>query len=66
MQKPILNLGPSEAVVVQAAAQIYAAYLVSGKVPEDQTEVWLQRSLREAFQLAKLADEAIQSDSELG
>ena len=66
MPKPILNLAPSEAVVVRAAAAIFAAYIVAGKVPEGQTDLWLKRSLQEAFQLARLADEAIQSDSELG
>ncbi len=66
MSKPILNLAPSEAVVVRAAADIFAAYIVAGKVPEGQTDLWLKRSLQEAFHLARLADEAIQSDSELG
>ena len=66
MQKPILNLAPSEASVVRAAATIFAGYTVAGKVPEGETDIWLQRSLREAYQLARLADEAIQSDSELG
>ncbi len=66
MSKPILNLAPSEAVVVRAAAAIFAAYIVAGKVPEGQTDLWLKRSLQEAFHLARLADEAIQSDSELG
>jgi len=66
MSKAVLNLAPSEAAVVRAAATIFAAYIVAGKVPEGQTDAWLGRSLREAFQLARLADEAIQSDSELG
>ena len=65
MPKPILNLAPSEAVVVHSAAAIFSAYIVAGKVPEGQTEAWLKRALQEASTLARLADEAIQSDSEL-
>ena len=66
MQKPVLSLQPSEAVVVQAASHIYAAYIIAGRVPEGQTELWMQRALQEAYHLAKMADDAIQSDSELG
>ena len=66
MAKPILTLQPSEAAVAHSAAVIYAAYITVGKVPEGSESLWIQRSFNEAFQLAKLADETIQSDTELG
>ncbi len=66
MAKPKLSLQPSEAVVVQAAAAIHAAYLSSGRVTDGQEKSWIERSLREALLLARLADEAIQSDTEMG
>ena len=66
MAKPKLSLQPSEAVVVQAAATIYAAYLSSGRVTDGQEKSWIERSLHEAIHLARLADDEIQSDTEMG
>lgn len=66
MDKPKLSLQPSEAVVVQAAATIYAAYIVNGRIHEGQEPKWIRRAIREAFLIASQADEAIQSDTELG
>ena len=34
MDKTYLRLQPSEATVTQAAAQIYAAYIAAGRVPD--------------------------------
>jgi hypothetical protein len=65
-EKPILSLQPSEAVVIQAAATIYAAYLVSGRVPLGDEAPWMQRSIDEAFWMARAADQEFQSDTELG
>ena len=66
MAKPNLSLQPSEAVLVQSATNIYAAYIASARVPEGQEKEWINRSIREAFMIARLTDEAIQSDTELG
>lgn len=66
MVKPTLSLQSSEAVVTQSACSIYAAYIAAGRVTDGQESEWMQRSLREAFAIAKLADESIQSDHELG
>jgi hypothetical protein len=61
-----LSLQPSEAVVAQAAAYIYGAYVVSGRVPDGREEEWIQRSVREALLIARLTDEAVRSDTEMG
>ncbi len=66
MNQVRLSLQPAEGVVVQAAATIYASYVGAGRVPEGQEEVWLERSLREALFLAKVADENIISSGEMG
>ena len=66
MSKPKLTLHPSEAVVAQSAAYIYAAYIASNRVPEGQEQKWMQRSIAEAYQIAKMTDDAIQSDGEMG
>lgn len=63
--KPVLALQPSEAVVVRAAAAIFAAYITAGKVAEGNEGVWIRKAIREAYEIARLTDEAVQSDSEL-
>jgi len=64
MAKQSLSLQPSEAVVVRAAAAIYSAYLIAGRVPEGEQKKWMDRSIQEAFYIARTADDAIQSDDE--
>jgi len=64
MAKIAMSLQPSESVVVRCAANIYAAYITAGRVPEGQEEQWMGRSIREAIWIARTADDAIQSDNE--
>ena len=66
MTKPKLSLQPSEAMVAESAAIIYAAYITIGRVPEGQEQKWIERSIHEAVQIAQLTDEAVHSDTELG
>lgn len=62
--RPYLHLQPSEAVVVQAAAQIFSAYVVSGRAPEGEEESWIRRSVDDAIRIARAVDAALQSDGE--
>ena len=66
MAKLTLTLHPSEAVVVRAAAQIYAAYITTGRVKEGTEKEWMQRSLDEALWIARTSDDMIHSDNEMG
>ena len=66
MSKSYLTLQPSEAIVVQAAAQIYAAYLQTGQVVSGEEVEWMQRSIKETLQMAKMIDEVVVSDDEMG
>ena len=66
MPKISLSLQPSEAVVVRAAAMIYAAYITAGKVPGGQEEEWMGRAVKEAIWIARTADDEIVSDGEMG
>jgi hypothetical protein len=66
MAKLTLTLHPSEAVVVRAAAQIYAAYITAGRVEEGSEKQWMQRALDEALWIARTGDEMIHSDNEMG
>ncbi len=65
MARPSLTLHPSEAVVVQAAAVIYAAYITTGRVVEGREQEWMQRSIQEALWIARTTDDSIQSDDEM-
>jgi len=66
VSKPKLVLHPSEGIVAQCAATIYAAYITSGKVAEGDEKKWIKRSVKEAFKLCHWTDEAIESDKEIG
>ena len=65
MSRPTLLLQPSEGVVAQSAATIYAAYIAAGRIPAGQEHEWIRRSIQEAFTIARLTDEAIHSDGEM-
>ena len=65
MSKPKISLQPSEAVVVQAAAAIYAAHIASGKVVQGKEHEWIERSIRDAIKIARDTDEAVHSDGEM-
>lgn len=64
MKKLYIGLQPSEAVVVRAAAAIYAAYITAGRVPEGQGEAWMRRSIDEAIWIARTTDDLVISDTE--
>ena len=66
MAKPFLALEPSERSVAQSAAYIYAAYIAAARVPEGQEQDWMRRAIGEAFTIARLTDEAIHSETEMG
>lgn len=65
MAKISLSLQPSEAVVVQAASVIYAAYVEAGRVADGQEQEWMGRAVREAIWIARAADDSIRSDTEM-
>jgi hypothetical protein len=65
MTKKHFRLQHSESVVVQAAAQIYAAYISVGRVADGEEATWMKRSIREAITIAEAADNAVISDEEI-
>ena len=64
MAKMAISLQPSETVLVRVAGNIYSAYIAAGRVPEGKEHEWIQRSIKEAFYLARTTDDAVQSDDE--
>ena len=65
MGKKHFKLQHSESVVIQAAAQIYAAYIASGRVSDGEESQWMERSIREAILIAQATDNAVISDEEI-
>ncbi len=65
MAKKHLKLQHSESVVVQAASQIYAAYIAIGRVAEGEEALWMRRSIQEAIMIAEATDDAVISDEEI-
>jgi hypothetical protein len=65
MDKPFISLQPSEGVIVQAAATIYAGYLTAGKVEDGSESKWIAKSIQNAIRIAQTTDENVQSDKEL-
>lgn len=64
MSKLNLSLRPSESAVFRAAANIYAAYITTGRVNEGEEDQWMQKALRDAVRLAQATDKLIVSDGE--
>ena len=60
-----LKLQHSESVVLQAAAQLYSAYLIAGRVKECDETAWRERSISEAISMAAATDAAVISDDEI-
>ena len=66
MNKPqYLSLQPSESIVTTAAANIYAAYVMSNRVTEGEEEQWMTRAVEEAIWIAQRTDARVQSDDEM-
>ena len=65
MKRHYLTLQPSEGIVAAAAAQIYAAYVAGGRVPEGSESEWMARSVEQAIAIAKMTDESVVSDNEM-
>ena len=65
MSKPVISLQRSEAVIVQAAATIYAAHIAAGHVANGQEREVMKQAIMDAVFLAMTTDEVVQSDDEL-
>ena len=64
MKKAKVSLQASEGLVFESAARIYSAYLAGGKVKDGEEQQWMERSVKEAVQLAHLVEQSVQSDHE--
>ena len=59
------NLQPSEAAILNAAAQVYAAHVISGRVtPENEVEM-IENAVTLAIRLAQRVDARVECAEEL-
>lgn len=65
MNQPYIALQPSEMTLVQAAAQIFSAYISSGQCTPESEEEFLKKSIRHAIRIARITDESVQADKEV-
>ena len=65
MVKTYLKLQQSEGIVIQAAARIYAAHIATGQVTEENKNVFMKQSIRDALRISVAVDEAIVADGEM-
>lgn len=63
-QETYLALQPSEAVVAQVAATIYAAYLQTHPIDHNNEDEYLRKAVNAALKLVVYTDRAVQSDTE--
>jgi hypothetical protein len=59
------SLQPSEKAVFRSAAEIFAAYVCSGKVSEDNRNEYYKMAIRDAIKIGQVVEKSIQSDEEL-
>jgi hypothetical protein len=60
------SLQPSETAVFKCASQIFAAYISSGKVTEENKNDYYKLAIRDAIRIAAIVERNVQSDNELG
>jgi len=66
MSKTYLKLQQSEGFVIEAAAQIYAAYITSGRLNDENKESLMKEAIRDALRIALTVDETIIAENEPG
>ena len=65
MEKAFLQLQNTEAGVLRAAPNIYAAYITAGLVPVGEEQRWMQRATEEAIYMATLVDDRVVCENEV-
>jgi len=66
MSHTYLKLQQSEGFVIEAAAQIYSAYISSGRLNQENKEALMKEAIRDALRIALTIDETIIADEETG
>ena len=59
------SLQPSEMAVFKCASQIFAAYISSGKVTQENKNDYYKIAIRDAIKIGVMVEKTIESDDEL-
>jgi len=59
------SLQPSEMAVFKCASQIFAAYICSGNVTEENKNDYYKIAIKDAIRIGLMVEKSIQSDDEL-
>ena len=59
-----LSLQPSETAVLHVASRVFAAYVATGRVTDDNEPEMVNRAVRAALRLALVTEKLVQSDDE--
>lgn len=60
-----IQLAATEASILNAAAQIYAARIIAGSVTEGKENSMIRRCIKESVQMASTIDEMIKAEGEM-
>ena len=59
------NLQRSELAIFQAAANIYASYVATGRVPPENDSETMKKAIAASISIARYVENTVQSDDEL-
>jgi hypothetical protein len=66
MDRVYLSLDATEQVVAHCASRIFAAYVGSGQVHDENEKEMIEKAVQAAIQIAKRTDQQVVSDEETG
>ena len=64
-QKYYASLAPSEMAIFRAAAEIYAAHVVAGKITDENKEEMIADVVATTIKICAKVDSSVRSDNEL-
>ena len=64
-QSQYLSLQASETAVFNCASRIFAAYICSGKVTDENKNEYYKTAIRDAIRMGVIVEKSVQSDEEL-
>ena len=65
-KKYYASLHPSEAAIFQAAANIFASYVASGKVTDENEDDMIDKAIKTSITICDLVEKSVTSDNEAG
>jgi hypothetical protein len=64
-EKYYATLQPSETAIFQAAANIFASYVASGKVTDENENEMILKAIKTSITICSIVDKNVRSDEEI-